>query len=93
MKSDVGVRQLRQHLSVYLARVRRGETLTVTDRRQVVALLAPATRAEDAVGRLIAAGRARAPKRAPSDRPRPLRSKGPALSRLVLELGEDTTGW
>jgi prevent-host-death family protein len=89
----VGVRELRQNLSVYLARVRRGETLTVTERRQVVAVLAPAARSSDAVDRLVAEGRAMAPRRDPSDRPRALRISidlDPPLSRLVREAGEDT---
>ncbi len=38
---EVGVRELRQNLSVYLARIARGETLEVTDRGQAVAILAP----------------------------------------------------
>jgi prevent-host-death family protein len=37
----VGVRELRQNLSVYLARIARGETLEVTDRGLPVAILAP----------------------------------------------------
>lgn len=37
----VGVRELRQNLSVHLARVIRGETLEVTDRGHAVAVLAP----------------------------------------------------
>ena len=38
---QVGVRELRQNLSVYLARIARGETLEVTDRGRAVAILAP----------------------------------------------------
>ncbi len=38
---QVGVRELRQNLSVYLARIARGETLEVTDRGLPVAILAP----------------------------------------------------
>jgi prevent-host-death family protein len=37
----VGVRELRQNLSKYLARVKEGETLTVTERGQEVARLVP----------------------------------------------------
>jgi prevent-host-death family protein len=37
----VGVRELRQNLSVYLDRVKRGETLEVTERGRLVARLAP----------------------------------------------------
>ena len=37
----VGVRELRQNLSVYLRRVRRGEGMVVTERGQPVAALVP----------------------------------------------------
>jgi prevent-host-death family protein len=38
---DVGVRELKLHLSQYLARVRAGATVTVTDRGKPVARLEP----------------------------------------------------
>jgi prevent-host-death family protein len=38
---DVGVRELKQHLSSYLDRVERGETIRVTDRGKPKALLMP----------------------------------------------------
>ena len=38
---DVGVRELRQNLSVYLRRIAQGETLRVTDHGHPVALLTP----------------------------------------------------
>ncbi len=41
MESRVGVRELRQNLSKYLARVKEGESLVVTERRRVVARLVP----------------------------------------------------
>jgi prevent-host-death family protein len=53
----VGVRELRQNLSVYLARVVRGETLEVTDRGRAVAVLAPIAHASSALDRLRLAGR------------------------------------
>jgi prevent-host-death family protein len=37
----IGVRELRQHASRYLARVASGETIEVTDRGRAVALLVP----------------------------------------------------
>ncbi len=37
----IGVRELRQHASKYLARVEGGETLEVTDRGRPVAMLIP----------------------------------------------------
>jgi prevent-host-death family protein len=52
----VGVRQLRQNLSVYLRRVRRGETLEVTERGEPVAVLAPITAGSDAIARLETRG-------------------------------------
>lgn len=38
---DVGVRELKQHLSEYLKRVAAGETVRITDRGIPTALLAP----------------------------------------------------
>ena len=38
----IGVRELRQHASRYLARVQAGESLEVTDRGRLVARLVPA---------------------------------------------------
>jgi prevent-host-death family protein len=38
---SIGVRELRQHASRYLARVARGETLEVTDRGRPIAMLVP----------------------------------------------------
>lgn len=58
----VGVRELRQNLSVYLRRVARGERLEVTDRGHVVAVLAPALEAVSVLDRLVAEGRATPPK-------------------------------
>lgn len=89
-QSAVGVRELRQNLSVYLARVRRGETLTVTERRHVVAVLAPAARSSDALDRLVAEGRAVAARRDSSALPRALRvALDTPLSQLAREAGED----
>jgi antitoxin (DNA-binding transcriptional repressor) of toxin-antitoxin stability system len=58
----VGVRELRQSLSVYLRRVLEGETFQVTDRGRAVAVLAPLPSGVSAVERLVAAGRATAPR-------------------------------
>jgi prevent-host-death family protein len=54
----VGVRELRQNLSVYLERVIAGERLEVTDRGHAVALLIPLPPAATLVERLVAEGRA-----------------------------------
>lgn len=62
MKSEsVGVRELRQNLSVYLRDVKRGQHFEVTERGRPVALLCPLPEASSRLARLIAGGRASAP--------------------------------
>ena len=55
----VGVRELRQNLSVYLRRVVAGETLEVTDRGRPVAVLQPLSATQDQLERQLRAGRVR----------------------------------
>lgn len=62
-ENTVGVRELRQNLSVYLERVKKGEALTVTDRGEEVAILRPMPKTNDVIARLIAEGRATPAKR------------------------------
>ena len=57
----VGVRELRQNLSVYLARVRQGTTYEVAERGRPVALLTPAPEVSTALRRLVSSGRASTP--------------------------------
>jgi antitoxin (DNA-binding transcriptional repressor) of toxin-antitoxin stability system len=52
----IGVRELQQHASAALRRVERGETIGVTDRGRLVAILAPPSSATGA-GALMASGR------------------------------------
>jgi prevent-host-death family protein len=60
-RARVGVRELRQNLSVYLRRVEGGEVLEVTERGRSVAVLAPLPKRSTALGRLAAAGKVRMP--------------------------------
>ena len=54
----IGVRELRQHASRYLERVKRGETIEVTDRGVPVAILAPVPAStRSVVDNLVADGR------------------------------------
>ena len=53
----IGVRELRQNASRYLDRVKSGETVEVTERGQLVALLVPPGPARSARERLVADGR------------------------------------
>jgi prevent-host-death family protein len=60
-KHPVGVRELRQNLSVYLRRVAAGQSYEVRAHGRAVAVLAPLPDAGTALDRLIAAGRATRP--------------------------------
>ena len=83
----VGVRELRQNLSIYLDRVKRGEALTVTEQGSPVAILRPLPAQNSVLDRLVAGGRARRPSRALSALPKPLVMK---LDRpLTTLLSED----
>jgi prevent-host-death family protein len=57
----VGVRELRQNLSVYLREIERGRSFEITDRGQPVAMLIPLPSAATPLEKLIASGRATRP--------------------------------
>jgi prevent-host-death family protein len=57
---EVGVRELRQNLSVYLRRVKAGKSVEVKERGRRVAVLAPVSAKASVLDRLVAAGRATA---------------------------------
>lgn len=92
----VGVRELRQNLSVYLDRVKEGARLEVTEHGQPVALLVPLPPEDDALARLIAEGRVIPATR---DLSRVLREHPPLpaipgakpLSRVIEEMREEET--
>ena len=73
--SNVGVRELRQNLSVYLDRVKKGEALTVTEHGAAVAILRPLPGTSSVLDRLVAEGRATPPSRPNSDLPKPVKVK------------------
>jgi antitoxin (DNA-binding transcriptional repressor) of toxin-antitoxin stability system len=88
----VGVREMRQNLSVYLDRVKAGETLQVTEYGQVVALLAPLPAQRlTTLERLVREGRATAPAGALKNRrpPQPGDPNAPAMSQILDELRGD----
>jgi prevent-host-death family protein len=84
----VGVRELRQNLSVYLRRVKEGETLEVTERGEPVARLTPPSTGSPALDRLIAEGKARPAKRPRAPFPPPLELPPGAkpLSEILQEM-------
>ncbi len=88
--TTIGVRQLRQNASAYLARVRAGETIEVTDRGVPVALLVPVS--ADPYAHLVATGEV-----VPADSPGgwrgrvpvPARDGTPGPSELLARMRED----
>lgn len=87
----VGVRELRQNLSVYLRRVKTGQRLEVTERGRAVARLEPIVASDDAIARLDRQGRLL--RRATGDlakiRPLKLKLERP-LSAILDQMREDT---
>lgn len=82
---QVGIRELRQNLSVYLRRVKRGESLEVTERGRPVALLVPRVEAASPLTRLVEAGRARAPEHGLAGLRPPAGRRTRKLSRALEE--------
>lgn len=74
----VGVRELRQNLSVYLERVKEGQALEVTEHGHPVAVLAPLPVPWSAYDRLVAQGRIRPASVPFDDMPLPLGPMGTA---------------
>jgi prevent-host-death family protein len=90
-RARVGVRELRQNLSVYLRRTLAGETLEVTDRGRPVALLTPIPEHADPIARLAAEGRITPAKRRFEELGPPLDVElERPLSDVVEELREDS---
>ena len=86
----VGVRELRQNLSVYLDRVKAGETLEVTEHGHPVARLGPTPPEQMSIlDRLIAEGRATPATRSHRDLPPPPRIPGRPLSEILQEMRDE----
>jgi prevent-host-death family protein len=87
----VGVRELRQNLSVYLRRVKDGETLEVTEHGHTVARLAPPPAASlSPYQRMKAEGRIRPARVRWEDVPPPLPAgPGPALSEILRQMRDE----
>ncbi len=80
---DVGVRELRNHLSRYLDRVRDGEEFVVTDRGRAIARVVPVD-TERVLDRLIAEGVVTPARHAKGPMTNPIKTKG-TVSDLVGE--------
>ena len=86
--NEVGVRELRQNLSVYLDRVKAGEELTVTERGVPVARLTQLPK-RSALQQMIDAGLVDMPSNPGGWRDiKPLVIPGLSLSKILLEMRE-----
>jgi prevent-host-death family protein len=79
---EVGIRELRNHLSQYLDKVQRGQEVVVTDRGRAVARVVPLD-GERRIDRLIAEGVVTPPTHGRRSRPRTRIEGTAAVSDLV----------
>lgn len=90
MADSIGVRELRQNLSVYLRKVKAGSTLRVTERGTEIARLVPSGPSESALGQLIAERGATVPAGSLADFAVPERApREPTSVELLEELREE----
>lgn len=84
---QVGVRELRDRLSAVLRRVKRGEVVTVSDRRRPVAVLVPISAAlvDRALAALATAGRLSWAGGKPAGARAPARVRGQTVAGVVIE--------
>ncbi len=84
----VGVRELRQNLSVYLDRVKQGEALQVTEHGHVVAVLRPVPPNASRIDILIAQGLVTPATRSLRDLPPPRKAPPgtPSMSEILDEM-------
>lgn len=81
--TEVGIRELRDHLSRYLDQVQGGEEVVVTDRGRAVARVVPMN-GEREIDRLIREGLVTPAKMPKGPAPRPIKTAG-TVSDLVAE--------
>ena len=84
---SVGVRELKDRLSHYLARVKAGEEIAVTDRGREIAVIRPPARsaAQRGLEQLRDEGIVRWGGGRPTAPAKPVQGRGRATSELVLE--------
>jgi len=85
--TKVGVRKLKNQLSHYLARVRGGEVLAVTQRGREIAVLSPAPSVAipSELTEMVSAGRAAWGGGKPTGTARPVAVQGKQVSSVIIE--------
>ncbi len=88
---SVGVREIRQNISVYLRRVEQGEAFTVTDHGRPVALLSPLPPDEDPLSALVASGQLTPGTGRWEDLPPPIKLPpgSPTMSQILQEMRDE----
>lgn len=81
--AEVGIRELRDHLSKYLDHVQAGNDIVVTDRGRAIARILPMT-GERTIDRLIREGKVTPAETRKRSLPTPIKAKG-TVSDLVAE--------
>lgn len=84
----IGVRELQQHASAALRRVALGETIGVTDRGRLVAVLSAPSAASGAAA-LVASGRVQPARRRSSELPEPV-SVFRATAQVLNEMRDES---
>ena len=87
MSETVGIRELRQHLSRYVARTAQGESFDVTDRGRPVGRLVPPATGEAWLDALVAEGKVRPARRRSPEFPA-ASARGAISEALEAERGE-----
>lgn len=91
--ATVGVRELRQNLSVYLEEIKQGRSLIVTDHGRHVAVLRPLPPATSVLDRLVAEGKATPPTLRIADLRPPLDEKLEKPVSQILQEMRDEDPW
>jgi prevent-host-death family protein len=88
---SVGIRELRQNLSVYIRRVQRGEALRVTEHGKPVALLTPLPPDEDPLADMEAAGKLIPAQKPWSELPPPIKMPpgSPSVTEILLAMRDE----
>jgi prevent-host-death family protein len=84
---EVGVRELRRHLSDWLDRAAAGQEVIVTERGRPKARLGPLSTAEEVIERLVREGRAIPPSRPRGSLPPPIPMEGSIMPFLEWARG------
>ena len=82
-----GIREMKAHLSDYLAKVRKGEPVTITDRGLKIAVVLPLNTLEvnPHLSRLVEKGVILGSSGKPVGHSRPIKLKGKPISKTILE--------